>query len=485
MPHSIEAEQGVLGSMLLSRDAIAETVDKVSRNAFYIPAHQTIYEVIVEEWNAGRLTDVITLTQVLHDRNLLDKVGGAAFVTHLFTFVPTPSNVGYYLETVVEKAVRRDAIKKAQETIASARDEGCEFIADSDAPSGNTENFALADLVTFDCTNDPTNLIGQRWNCQGGSSIWAGGAGYGKSGLLTQAGMYWATGKPFFGIMPVRPLKVLIIQAENDFGDTAEQVQGVLRGIEASGDLGLASDLQSTIARNITIVRVIGSTGAKFLGRLESLIRLHKPDLVIIDPLFAFAGCDLVDTPRVSEFLREGLIPIAVRNGICVHVVHHISKPSRDNDAKKGWPDVDFQYLGFGSSEIQNAFRAVNIFLPVSGHEDVYRLILSKRGSRAGAVDVHGFPTTSLYLARSKTGIFWTQIEKPQSPQAATRFKLKYSVDALLNEMSHTEGQKASALQKLVGEETGMARRTFYELWAILKAEQKIHVDSNGLWTKK
>src|SRR4030095_17097968 len=98
-------------------------------------------------------------------------------------------------------------------------------------------------------------------------------------------------------------------------------------------------------------------------------------------------GCDLLNAKEVGLFVREGIIPVAVRQRVCIHVVHHVGKPSRDGDTKTSWSDLDFQYLGFGSSEIQNAFRAVNILLPVSGHEGVYRLILSKRGSRAGALD--------------------------------------------------------------------------------------------------
>src|SRR6267143_2031832 len=87
-PHSVEAEQGVLGSMLISpRETIAEVVEKINEEYFYFPAHQTIYSVLVDLWNAGQAIDLITFTQVLRDRNLLDAVGGAAFVTSLFTFI--------------------------------------------------------------------------------------------------------------------------------------------------------------------------------------------------------------------------------------------------------------------------------------------------------------------------------------------------------------------------------------------------------------
>ena len=77
-PHSAEAEQGVLGSMLLSpRDVIAECVERINEEYFYIPAHQTIYNVLVDLWNAAQAIDLITFTQVLRDRNLLDAIGGA------------------------------------------------------------------------------------------------------------------------------------------------------------------------------------------------------------------------------------------------------------------------------------------------------------------------------------------------------------------------------------------------------------------------
>src|ERR1039457_1065916 len=73
LPHSVEAEQGVLGSMLISpREIIAECVEKINEKYFYIPAHQTVYVVLVELWNAGQGIDLITFTQVLRDRNVLE-----------------------------------------------------------------------------------------------------------------------------------------------------------------------------------------------------------------------------------------------------------------------------------------------------------------------------------------------------------------------------------------------------------------------------
>src|SRR5258707_2489809 len=123
-PHSVEAEQGVLGSMLISpRDTIAECVERINEEYFYVPAHQTIYTVLVELWNAGQAIDLITFTQVLRDRNLLEGVGGAAFVTGLFTFVPTAANVQYYLDIVRDKYILREIIAAATESVRRAYEE--------------------------------------------------------------------------------------------------------------------------------------------------------------------------------------------------------------------------------------------------------------------------------------------------------------------------------------------------------------------------
>src|SRR5881227_3359059 len=123
-PHSLEAEQGVLGSMLISpRDAIAECVEKINTDYFYVPAHQTIYSILVDLWNAGQAIDLITFTQVLRDRNLLETVGGAAFVTSLFTFVPTAANVQYYIDIVRDKYILRSIITAATESVRRAYEE--------------------------------------------------------------------------------------------------------------------------------------------------------------------------------------------------------------------------------------------------------------------------------------------------------------------------------------------------------------------------
>ena len=124
LPNSLDAEMGVLGSMLLSpMDVIGECVERISENAFYLPAHQTIYSVLVEFWSNNTPADFILLTQTLRDRNLLDAVGGPAAITNLFTFTPTAANALYYIEIVREKYILRQIIGTCTECVRRAYEE--------------------------------------------------------------------------------------------------------------------------------------------------------------------------------------------------------------------------------------------------------------------------------------------------------------------------------------------------------------------------
>ncbi len=117
LPQSKDAELGVLGSILLSpREVMGECVEKkITPEHFYTPAHGIIYEILQELYDASKPIDFIILTQILRDRGLLDQVGGAAFVTSLFTFVPTAANASYYIDILKEKYTLRQIILTCNE----------------------------------------------------------------------------------------------------------------------------------------------------------------------------------------------------------------------------------------------------------------------------------------------------------------------------------------------------------------------------------
>src|SRR6516164_1817633 len=105
-PHSPEAEQGVLGCILLSpNDCMGECITKLAGGAevFYDLRHQTIFNVLAEMFDKREAIDVITLYQRLKDRKLLDEVGGITYVSSLPDVVPSAANLLYYVEIVQEK----------------------------------------------------------------------------------------------------------------------------------------------------------------------------------------------------------------------------------------------------------------------------------------------------------------------------------------------------------------------------------------------
>ena len=110
-PQDIAAEQGVLGGMLLSKDAIADVVEVLRVGDFYRPIHATIYEVTTELYGKGEPADTVSVAAELHRRGLLDRIGGAPYLHTLIESVPTAANAGYYAQIVAEKAVRRRLVE--------------------------------------------------------------------------------------------------------------------------------------------------------------------------------------------------------------------------------------------------------------------------------------------------------------------------------------------------------------------------------------
>ena len=106
-PQDVAAEQCVLGSMLLSKDAIADVVELLMGNDFYRPAHETVYDAIIDLYGRGEPADAVTVSAELSRRNELTRIGGASYLHTLIASVPSAANAGYYAEIVHEKATLR------------------------------------------------------------------------------------------------------------------------------------------------------------------------------------------------------------------------------------------------------------------------------------------------------------------------------------------------------------------------------------------
>lgn len=110
-PHSREAEESVIGAVLLSEDAVNEVMDRLHPEDFYVPAHQAIFESMRELFDANQPIDAVTVSESLRRGGELDKVGGIPYLTRLVDIVPSTSNVVYYAGIVEEHAKRRELIR--------------------------------------------------------------------------------------------------------------------------------------------------------------------------------------------------------------------------------------------------------------------------------------------------------------------------------------------------------------------------------------
>lgn len=270
------------------------------------------------------------------------------------------------------------------------------------------QSLTPAELDAFDTTNDPGNLLGNRWICRGMSCLIVGPSGVGKSSLNLQLSVCWAIGKSAFGIETEKPLKSLIIQAENDTGDLSEMFKGVCAGL----GIEQMTPEWDLVQKHLVFVRDNSHTGWDFCETVRRLIERHKPDLVWLDPILSFVGDDLSRQQVIGQFFRNWLNPILDATGVACFCIHHTGKPPSDKGARQHWQTSDFAYAGIGSSDLTNWARAV-IILQDRGH-GLFEMKLAKRGKRANVKLADESVATSIWIRQSSTSIFWEQAEAPE-----------------------------------------------------------------------
>ena len=261
-------------------------------------------------------------------------------------------------------------------------------------PTTTLPGVGILDLMKVDPENDPNALLGERrWFCRGNIGIMYGESGLGKSSLLAQLLIGWSIGLPVLGIEPVMPIRSLLVQAENDLGDLSEMMRGVTEGM----DINEPKDLE-TINAGVRIMTEAGVSGAgNVLSYLKPLMESFRPDLLVIDPLFAFIGGNASDQEVASPFIRNMLMPLAAEYGCAILLVHHTNKPGQN-----GRP-ASFA----GSQEWENAARMTMSLHSREGGGAV--LEARKRGLRLGWMDAAGERTTRKVVRYSAEYITWVE----------------------------------------------------------------------------
>ncbi len=259
--------------------------------------------------------------------------------------------------------------------------------------------------------DDPSVLLGVRYLNRGDGAILAGPSGVGKSVMVVQTAITAALAKAPFGIACPRPLRSLIVQAEDSEGDMAEMVKSTIHS------MGLTQAEVGEVRGRVLVVTERVLRGEPFVAELRRLVDMHKPDLVWINPLQAYMQGDVTEARDLGDFLRGGLNSLHPEAPTFAYILaHHTTKPATGKDrSERAWHEV--QYGMAGGAELINWARCVIILKPMD-EQGEFTLVLAKRGLRAGVTKASGVagqiqePTTVIPLKHSTEWIEvpgWTE----------------------------------------------------------------------------
>ena len=240
-------------------------------------------------------------------------------------------------------------------------------------PEPGSPEFVLSGKSVLDYLNividKESNLLGNRWLTRDGSAFIIAPSGHGKSSWVAQVAILWSIGRVAFGIKPPHPLRILVIQSEDDDAETKKFVQ-MLRvfGLSQQDMMNLKNNTRFEYRRDIS--------GEKFIKALSCFLDQFPCDIVIINPLSGFLLCDLKDDERVSIFLRQQLNAVMAAHACAPIVVHHTPKTNFTKLENMQW--YDWMYAMSGCATLTNWSRAVLVVAP-SKIPGTYRFIAAKR----------------------------------------------------------------------------------------------------------
>lgn len=352
-PQDVAAERAVLGSMLLSVDAIGAAIDLVSGPDFYRPQHETIYDAIVALYDQGKPADAITVAAALGLSGDLAKVGGGPYLHTLLEATPSAAAVSHYAGIVADKAATRRGMEVAAETIAKGRSGAvagvdlCEQAAAKMDAAAKTPRSTPPLSEVYASILDDAQGLGER-----AAPGWKYGLGYdldrGLSrmtpGKLVIVGARPGIGKSVIGAMIARSVawqqggRAVLASMEMSAKEVFTRILAshcvvALDKFDpdrpademTAGDLDKLAEAYKLAESDALTIEDSEDVG---LSDLRSMVRHHRPHVLVVDYL------QLMRTPKaesrqqaVSEIAR-GLKLLAKREGITVVALSQLNRES-------------------------------------------------------------------------------------------------------------------------------------------------------------
>lgn len=474
-PESMRAEMGVLGSVLMASKYMYEVESRVGVEFFHHPAHQTIFRALKEMHSDNSPIDFISLTQYLEDQHTLDSVGGAAYITELHNFLPTPSNIGYYLDILCEKHRTREILNTCNEAAEKAADPS---VASTDLLDTLEDkiralrtmagrNGRLPDLddmafLTGDKMPIPPAELVQGLLHQGSKMIIGGPSKARKTYGLMDLGISVATGTEWWGSKTVKG-KVCYINFEIQKPFFAKRYDDICRKKDVTPEPGMFM---------CWTLRGMVEGMERMVDQLIKSLLQYDFVLIIVDPIYkALGDRDENKAGDVASLLNE-LERIAVRTGAAIAFCAHFSKGNQ-----AGKESID----RIGGSGV--FARDPDSILAMTPHEEEECFTID--------ATLRNFPPMPPFVVKWERSIF---IRDEHLDAAALRrsknfrqtregnsgqFQAKYSVQDILDCLKDAETSKsATELQVLVKATCGMGPSKFWMLWK--EAKKSPFVVCNG-----
>lgn len=346
-PHNIEAEQSVLGSMMLEKDALKRGLELLMPEDFYRMPHEEIFATLGQMAQKDEPVDLITLQEALRERGKLEDCGGTEYLMALVDTVPTAARVEYYANIVAKYAERRRAIAKASAAVHVLFEEDVERPAEyvinqlqgvRTAEVASVESWSLQEMLTADVT--PPEFIIEGLVPRRGVSIMTAAPGSGKSFLNIDMGLAVCAGGKFLQHFETVKGPVLLVDLENDQPNMMKRIQQVYASRIETEDLPPDSPMEMVKREERLDLRVdMPASRAALIKRIEAV----KPVLVIIDPLVAVHGQEENDNVAMRNQVFRPLKMIAEKFNCAIVVIHHPRKRGQindDNEMVRGASDI-------------------------------------------------------------------------------------------------------------------------------------------------
>jgi hypothetical protein len=354
--------------------------------------------------------------------------------------------------------------------------------AKAQAPEPFTlQNRSIIDFL--DIGIDPeTNLLGNRWLTREGSLFIVAPSGHGKSSFCIQCMVHWAIGRAAFGFKPSRPLRILLLESEDDDAELKSfaQVLRTMKLSESNWEL-LHANTRIEFRRDLT--------GNRFFDAADQFLTQFPCDIFMVNPLTGFCTDQLTDEAKMADFLRTRLNALMVKHHCAPIIVAHMPKTQVAGLADKEW--YEWMYSLSGCVTLTNWARAILVFVP-SKIRGTYRFITAKRPAQSGWIQ------PEYYFAHSKKSlevndetfdiIEWVPASEAQIKEAAPpekQRKIHPTMELIHSNMSQLEDYSRESWRTWLKESFNVGRHCADDFRAAMVQNGLIEEISEGQFHQK